>query len=198
MRLSITLLPGLILGLLLAGCDRQKADGPQGNQPAADSAGRATNAPAAGHPSGRLDRSHAGTSAPDIVFEDPSGQPARMADFRGRPVLVNLWATWCAPCVVEMPSLDALARREGDSLVVLALSQDFERGKVSEFFARHRFRELEPYIDGEMRFMSSLGIGTLPTTILYNAEGKEVWRMTGLADWQSDRSARLLLEAEAG
>jgi thiol-disulfide isomerase/thioredoxin len=113
-------------------------------------------------------------------------------------VLVNLWATWCAPCVVEMPSLDRLARREADSLAVLALSQDFGgREKVNQFFTRHRFSELEPYLDGEMRFMSALGIDTLPTTILYNERGEEVWRMTGMVDWESDRAARLLLEAES-
>ncbi|MGZ8998976.1 MAG: TlpA family protein disulfide reductase [Allosphingosinicella sp.] len=199
MRLSIILLPGLILGLMLAGCDRQKAEAPQGDTPAASSAMPSPGRPPGPYPTGRLDRSHAGTAAPDVAFEDGSGQPTRLGEFRGRPVLVNLWATWCAPCVVEMPSLDALARREGDALVVLALSQDFGgRQKVSEFFARHRFGELEPYLDGEMRFMSALGIDTLPTTILYNARGEEVWRMTGMADWENERAARLLLEAETG
>ena len=197
MRLPIVFLPGLLLGLMLAGCDRQKAEAPQG-EPAS-----ALPAPAskgsADYPTGRLDRSHAGTPAPNVAFEDSQGQPARLADFRGRPVLVNLWATWCAPCVVEMPSLDALARREGDSLVVLALSQDFGgREQVAEFFTTHRFTELEPYLDDEMQFMSALGIDTLPTTILYDSEGQEVWRMTGLADWESERAERLLLEAEAG
>ena len=199
MRLSITLLPGLVFGLVLAGCDRQKAEAPQGEAAApavAESAGKAV---PASYPTGRLDRSHAGTEAPDIAFEDPSGEPARMADFRGRPVLVNLWATWCAPCVVEMPSLDALARREGDSLVVLALSQDVGgRETVADFFRRHRFTKLEPYLDDSMAFMSALRIDTLPTTILYDAEGKEVWRMTGLADWESERADRLLVEAEPG
>ena len=122
-----------------------------------------------------------------------------MSDFRGRPVLVNLWATWCAPCVVEMPSLEALARREGEALSVLALSQDFGgRQKVSDFFRRHRFAELEPYLDNEMKFMTALGIDTLPTTILYDQEGFEVWRMTGMVDWESERADRLLLEAESG
>ena len=195
MRLSITLLPGLILGLTLAGCDRQKAQAPQAEAPGAEPSANASPS----YPSGRLDRSHAGTAAPTVAFEDPYGRPARIADFRGRPVLVNLWATWCAPCVVEMPSLDALARREGDSLAVLALSQDFDgRQKVTDFFRRHEFTELEPYLDGGMRFMSALGIDTLPTTILYDSEGREVWRMTGLADWEGERAARLLLEAEAG
>ena len=199
MRLSITLLPGRVLGLILAGCDRQKAEDPQGEAPGAVVADPSNNVAAASYPTGRLDRSHAGTPAPDVTFEDPSGRPARIADFRGRPVLVNLWATWCAPCVVEMPSLEALAAREGDSLVVLALSQDFGgRQKVTDFFQRHRFVELEAYLDGNMAFMTALRIDTLPTTILYNAEGEEVWRMTGLADWESDRAARLLDEAETG
>jgi len=199
LRLTIVLLPGLTLGLMLAGCDRQKADAPQGEARPAPSAGAAASPSAASYPTGRLDRSHAGTRAPDVTFEDPQGRPVRMADFRGRPTLVNLWATWCAPCVVEMPSLDALARREGDALHVLALSQDFGgRGKVTQFFARHRFAELEPYLDGEMKFMPALGIDTLPTTILYDAEGVEVWRMTGMVDWEGERADRLLLEAEAG
>ena len=199
MRLTIVLLPGLTLGLMLAGCDRQKADAPQGEAPPTASAGPAAGRSPESYPTGRLDRSHAGTPAPDVTFEDPLGRPVRMADFQGRPTLVNLWATWCAPCVVEMPSLDALARREGEALNVLALSQDFGgRDKVTQFFARHRFSELEPYLDGEMKFMPALGIDTLPTTILYDADGTEVWRMTGMVDWESERADRLLLEAEAG
>ena len=148
---------------------------------------------------GALDRSHAGTPAPSLSFENKQGQPITMAAFRGRPVLVNLWATWCGPCVIEMPSLDALAVREGDALQVLALSQDMGgRDLVTRFFAERDFKELEANLDAEMAFMTSLKLGTLPTTILYDAEGKEVWRMVGRADWQSERVARLLDEAEAG
>ena len=193
MRLVIAFLLGLVLVPALAGCDRQKAADPQGEAPA-NAAGVA-----ASYPTGRLDRSHAGTPAPDALFEDPHGRPARIADFRGRPVLVNLWATWCGPCVVEMPSLDALAAREGEALTVLALSQDLEgRAKVTDFFAQRDFARLEPYLDPELRVMTALGIDTLPTTILYDAEGVEVWRMTGMADWEGARAARLLTEAEGG
>ena len=187
MRL-IALLLGLLTLPALAGCDREKAAAPQGEP-----------APAAAYPTGRLDRSHAGTPAPAVAFEDPHGRPARIADFRGRPVLVNLWATWCGPCVVEMPSLDALAVREGETLAVLALSQDMAgRAKVTDFFAARDFRRLEPYLDPDLEVMTSLGIDTLPTTILSDAEGVEVWRMTGMADWESERAARLLTEAEGG
>jgi thiol-disulfide isomerase/thioredoxin len=156
-------------------------------------------APAPAFPTGRLDRSHQGSAAPDLLFEDGEGRPVRLSAFRGRPVLVNLWATWCAPCVVEMPSLDALAARSGDELEIVAISQDHDgRQKVGDFFAAHHFSRLEPYLDPQMRLMPALGLDTLPTTILYDAEGREVWRMTGMADWQGERAARLLQEAGAG
>jgi thiol-disulfide isomerase/thioredoxin len=183
--------------LLSTACDRQKAAEEQGGAPVANAA---TPAPAAGsraYPTGRLDRSHAGEAAPTAEFEDPDGERASFADFRGRPLLVNLWATWCAPCIVEMPSLDRLAMREGARVQVLALSQDIDgRQKVADFFAARRFRELEPYLDGDLAMMAALRIDTLPTTILYDAEGKEVWRMTGMAEWDGDRARGLLAEAE--
>ena len=195
MRLVIALLPGLFFGLALAGCDRQKANPPQGEALAgADQA-------KAGHdyPTGVLDRSHAGTPAPAVTFEDPQGRPTTFAAFRGRPLLVNLWATWCGPCVVEMPSLDALAEREGNALQVLALSQDMEgRERVTEFFGARRFSRLEPYLDAQLGVMTALRIDVLPTTILYDAEGNEVWRMTGMADWAGERARGLLREAGIG
>lgn len=201
MRPVIALLLGLTLSATLAGCDRQLTTAPQGEPEmdlaAAEAAAANAVAPKANYPTGRLDRSHRGTRAPDMVFEDPQGRPARLSDFRGRPLLVNLWATWCGPCVVEMPSLDALAEREGDRLTVLALSQDMTgRQKVSEFFAARSFTRLQPYLDQELGVMTSLSIDTLPTTILYDAQGIEVWRMTGMADWEDERTARLLAEAE--
>lgn len=197
MRLTILFLPGLVFGLILAGCDRQKAPNPQGEEVSVRAPGNEGSA--AAHPAVRLDRSQAGTLAPKVAFEDPQGRPVSLEDFHGRPVLVNLWATWCAPCVVEMPSLDALARREGDALTVLALSQDFGgRDEVDAFFRSHGLTDLLPYLDSEMRFMTEVGVSTLPTTILYDSEGREVWRMTGLADWASEESALLIAEAKAG
>ncbi|HKR25382.1 MAG TPA: TlpA disulfide reductase family protein, partial [Allosphingosinicella sp.] len=127
------------------------------------------------------------------------GRPVRLSVFRGRPLLVNFWATWCAPCVVEMPSLDALAAREGAAMEIIAVSQDLNgRQKVTDFFAARNFSRLEPYLDPQMALMTALGLDTLPTTILYDAEGREVWRMIGMVDWRGERAARLLREAEAG
>jgi thiol-disulfide isomerase/thioredoxin len=179
--------------LASASCDRQKAAEPQGGGPETNAA-----APdSAGYPTGRLDRSHAGSAAPAVEFDDGEGEPATLPDFRGRPLLVNLWATWCAPCVREMPSLDRLAAQQSDSGVrVIAISQDLEgRQKVTDFFARRRLAALEPYLDADMALMTALRIETLPTTILYDAEGREVWRMTGMAEWDGERARRLLGEA---
>jgi len=187
----IVLLLALAAAAPLTGCARGNEAADQGN-------GASAAAPVRPVP-GVLDRSHAGTPAPAFAFEDPEGKATSMAAYRGRPVLVNLWATWCAPCIIEMPSLDALAVREGEALQVLALSQDLDgRALVARFFAQRGFRALEPNLDPQMQFMTSLKLGTLPTSILYDAEGKEVWRMVGMADWESDRVARLLDEAEGG
>jgi thiol-disulfide isomerase/thioredoxin len=190
LRLVRPLLP-LLLAFALAGCGSEPAET---NQSAA--------APAPGksqsRPTGRLDRSHAGTQAPGALFEDPAGEPVSLADFRGKPLLVNLWATWCAPCVVEMPTLDALAERERD-LEVLAVSQDMAgREKVAAFFAEREFGNLEAYLDPSLSLMAELRVDTLPTTILYDAQGREVWRMTGMEDWTAARAAGLLKEGAGG
>jgi thiol-disulfide isomerase/thioredoxin len=147
-------------------------------------------------PTGRLDRSSAGSAAPATSFEDPDGEPASLADFGGKPLLVNLWATWCAPCIAEMPTLDALAAREKDRLRVVTISQDLDgRAKVEAFFARQGYRNLETWLDPQMALMEGLKVDILPTTILYDAEGREIWRMTGMEDWESGRAALLLREA---
>ena len=144
---------------------------------------------------GRLDRSRAGSAAPSTGFEDPDGAPASLADFRGGPVLVNLWATWCAPCVAEMPTLDRLAAREGERLKVLTVSEDLDgRAKVEAFFARQGYRNLETWLDPRMALMSELKVTTLPTTIYYDASGRELWRVVGMEDWESGRTALLLKE----
>jgi thiol-disulfide isomerase/thioredoxin len=176
--------------ILIAGCG-ERAPEPRQSPDQPDWAG-----PAAVEPSGKLDRSHAGGAAPAAEFEDPEGRPVRLADFGGKPLLVNLWATWCPPCVAEMPTLDALAGREGEKLEVLTVSEDLDgRAKVDDFFAKRKFVNLETYLDPQMGLMAELGISTLPTTILYDSQGREVWRVTGMEDWISGRAAALIAEA---
>ena len=191
MRLVIVCL----LGFALAACDRQKAPEPQGSAAAPDWAKPLAEKREG---SGRLDRSRAGTLAPVAAFEDPDGELTSLSNFRGKPLLVNLWATWCGPCVAEMPTLDTLAGQD-NGVRVLAVSQDMNgREKVSAFFAKNKYAQLEPYLDAELALMSELKVDTLPTTILYDAEGREVWRMTGMEDWKGERAAGLLKEAVKG
>jgi thiol-disulfide isomerase/thioredoxin len=197
LRLGIVLLPALVLSLALAACDRQSAGTPQGEAANGGAAapGNAA-APHARYPTGRLDRSRAGTPAPTNSFQDPQGRPTTLAAFRGRPLLVNLWATWCGPCVVEMPALDRLAAAQDGRVQVLAISQDTDgRELVTRFFAARNFQQLQPYLDPSLDIMMALRVDTLPTTILYDAEGREVWRMTGMAEWGDERTTRLLGEA---
>ena len=178
--------------LAFAACDAGQAPAPEGGaKPSAWAGPEAETLEG----TGRLDRSRAGSAAPRVLFQDPAGEPASLADFRGKPVLLNLWATWCAPCVAEMPTLDALAAREG-GIEVLTVSQDLNGAeKVDAFFAARKFEMLEPYIDPELTLMGELGVTTLPTTILYDAEGREVWRMTGMEEWTGRRAAALIAEA---
>ncbi len=142
-----------------------------------------------------IDRSHKGQAVSAISFVDPAGKVVSLKDFVGTPMLVNLWATWCAPCVAEMPTLDALAVRDEGRLVVLPVSQDLEgAAKVDPFFANARFKALKPYRDPQ----AALSIdyeANLPTTILYDSSGKEVWRMMGGMDWTSKAAAALIAEA---
>ena len=172
----------------MASCDAQPGKAPQGGAEK-----QAGSKPLESE--GRLDRSKAGSVAPDIEFEDPSGERVSLADFAGKPVLLNLWATWCAPCVAEMPTLDRLAARERD-LQVLVVSEDFQgRDKVEAFFEQHRLSALEPYRDPQLGLMTDLNAAVLPTTILYDGRGREVWRMTGAEDWEGQRARALLAEA---
>ena len=142
-----------------------------------------------------IDRSHRGQSAPTTRFKGPDGKPVSLADFRGKPVLVNLWATWCGPCVAELPTLDRAAKTWDGKVAVIAVSQDTQRtDTVPAFLAAHGANTLEPYLDDAMAL--SLGYGAnLPTTILYDSSGREKWRWNGGNDWSSDATRALIAEA---
>lgn len=144
---------------------------------------------------GTLDIAQRGTPMPGESFIAPDGGEVTLARFKGKPVLVNLWATWCVPCIKEMPALDALATREAGRLKVLTISQDSKgREVVVPWFEKNRYAQLEPYLDPENKLGLSYASGMLPTTILYDAEGKEVWRVVGGMDWNGPRANTLLAE----
>ena len=131
----------------------------------------------------------------DAAFNDPDGGETSLAEFAGRPVLLNLWATWCAPCVKELPTLDRLAA-EQERADVLAVSQDSgPHASVEAFLASHKIVNLGAYQDSQSSLSGALGPDTvLPTTILFDAKGKEVWRYVGDLDWTSPEAARLIAE----
>lgn len=124
---------------------------------------------------------------PEVVFEDQSGTTLRLADFRGRVVLLNLWATWCAPCRREMPTLDRLqAMLGGPAFEVVALSVDREGvPPVAAFYEELGLEALAIYVDSSTRAMRALGALGLPTTLLLDREGNEVGRLLGPAEWDS-------------
>ncbi len=146
---------------------------------------------------GSVDRSEAGALMPAVDLTDPDGRSLNMAALQGTPVLLNVWATWCAPCVREMPLLDDLAGDYDGDLRVIAASQDLQGAeKVVPFFAEAGLSNLEPWMDPETRLSFTFG-GQLPVTVLYDAQGHEVWRMLGEYDWASPE-ARALIEEGLG
>ncbi len=124
---------------------------------------------------------------PDTPFVDAAGATRTLADYRGRGVVLNFWATWCAPCVREMPSLDHLKEKlSGDGITVLAISEDRKgRSRVEEFYRKTGIRSLDVLLDQRGRLMRRLSVMGLPTTILIDAEGNEVGRVLGAAEWDA-------------
>ena len=172
----------LAAALLAAGCDRQTAEPAQ---PAGESAHKTFN--------GTLSIENRGAQMPDFALSDPAGNKLTSADLKGKPVLINLWATWCGPCVLEMPMLDQLA--DDGKLRVVTVSEDLQGAeKVVPFFAARKFKHLEPWLDPENTLGDHYATGILPTTVLYDAQGREVWRMIGGHDWAGPRTAALLAD----
>lgn len=146
-----------------------------------------------------IDRSHRGDAEPTIPFARMDGGPATLPQFRGKPLLVNLWATWCGPCVKEMPALAALAKANEGRFTFIAVSQDMNgKAAVTPFLAAHRLTDLPVYVDTKNVLLSALRIDNLPETILYDAKGREVWRVTGDMDWSSAKAKVLVDEGVAG
>jgi thiol-disulfide isomerase/thioredoxin len=173
-----------LLVLALAACDTKPKDATQGGVPAESV--------------GKVDISQRGKAMPAVPFVDEKGAPATLTQFRGKPLMVNLWATWCAPCKAEMPHLDTLAQ-EDDRFRLITVSQDLEGAKaIAPYFREKGFKALTQYSDSQNLLMAELGTETLPTTIFFDADGKELWRVYGMMDWNGAPAKKLIGDAVGG
>lgn len=143
-----------LLTLALAGCDRGADDAAQETAATQEASGPASQPSAAGE----VTRAFAGTQLPEMIVEDPQGNTLDLAE-QELPVLVNLWATWCAPCVKEMPALDNLAADMEGRLKVLTISQDSRTDLVPAFFEQRNFRHLEQWLDPENELAGAFSEG---------------------------------------
>ncbi|MBI1907273.1 MAG: TlpA family protein disulfide reductase [Rhodocyclales bacterium] len=149
-----------------------------------------------GFPQPALDADAARASAqiPEIRFVDDDGTPRTLADFHGRVVLLNLWATWCVPCRQEMPSLDRLqATLGGPGFEVLALSIDNSAQAVRDFYREYGIGRLAIYIDPSTRVTDTLDAVGIPTTVLVDRDGRERWRRVGPAEWDAPEMVEQIL-----
>ena len=198
----IRLMPVFLAPVLLAlsACDSAPAPGAQGpGEESAAPGGQGLSGQSSMPPPGEITRMAQGETIPDVTVRTPDGETLDLANL-DQPVLVNLWATWCAPCKVEMPLLDQLAGELDGEVRVLPISQDVgdAAGEVEEYFAQSDFERLEPWLDPE----SDLGValtqgGLLPTTVLYDADGEELFRVAGDYEWDSEEAIAAIREAIA-
>ena len=130
-----------------------------------------------------------------IPFTTEDGTEMTLADFKGKTIVLNFWATWCAPCRKEMPSLAQLRAELGGEtfdVVAVATGPKNEPKKIEKFFKENNVTDLPIYLDPKSKFANDMGIRGLPITVILNAEGKEIARLRGDAEWASENAMDVL------
>jgi thiol-disulfide isomerase/thioredoxin len=132
--------------------------------------------------------------APSLAFRSLNGEAVSLADFQGQVVLVNFWATWCAPCVAEMPSLERLhLALEDEGFAVLAVSQDRGgAGVVAPFLSRLNLQHLPIFLDPKGDLGRAFAVKALPTSFLIDRDGRAVAGLVGPAEWDSPEAKALI------
>jgi thiol-disulfide isomerase/thioredoxin len=155
--------------------------------------GPGRNAPSQGQMAGFVFRK-APEDLAEVKFVDATGKERTLRDWKGKIVLLNLWATWCLPCRKEMPALDRLQRELGsDSFEVVALSVDRAGlGGARKFLDEAKVEKLALYADPTARMASTLRAAGLPATLLIDREGREIGRLLGPAEWDGEDARRLI------
>ena len=136
---------------------------------------------------------------PDVAFQDGAGKPLTIGQWKGRVALVNLWATWCAPCRKEMPDLAKLQKDLGSKdFEVVAISVDRKGIEASSAFLKETGADsLGLYVEPTTKIVNDLQALGLPATVLIDREGREIGRLLGPADWSSDEAKALIRAALA-
>lgn len=136
----------------------------------------------------------------DFTFTNAAGDQEQLSDYKGKVLLVNFWATWCAPCRKEMPGLDQLQGDIGsDDFQVLAISQDLQgMEKVQAFFEKLGIKNLTAFNDKTVKSGRTAGVFGLPASILLNSEGEEIGRLIGPAEWDAPESKALIQHIISG
>ena len=132
-------------------------------------------------------------AAPTRHFNNLGGEAMSLTGFRGKVVLLNIWATWCVPCVAEIPSLDTLESEWGGAnFEVVAVSMDRHQVDAESFFNTKKIKHLKIYHDPSLSLSNDVGESALPISIFYNAYGQEIARISGEVDWQSAEAKAFL------
>ncbi len=181
MSINSKLIAALAVVLLVAGGAAMflLREGPEHSPPTAPAV------PTAGAPMDHFVAADPGLDFAAIAPLDPAGKPADMAAYRGKVLLVNLWATWCAPCIKELPSLGALQKALGgqDFAVVTIALDEPDAAKVAPFLAQHGAANLPALIDTNRSIDKVMPVSALPTSFLVDKEGKVRAVFTGDAEW---------------
>ncbi|MDD3371162.1 MAG: TlpA disulfide reductase family protein [Alphaproteobacteria bacterium] len=145
---------------------------------------------------GAVTYSFAPKPAPPLVFRDAEGTQHALSDYRGRYVLLHIWATWCPYCVGEMATLDALqGRTNPQRLTVIPLSEDHTDGAVGAFYRTHNITHLPVALDTAGRAPGAFKLPGLPSSVVIDPQGREVARLEGLTDWASPEAEDFLKNA---
>jgi thiol-disulfide isomerase/thioredoxin len=138
-----------------------------------------------------------GETLPEATLRGLNGPPRQLADFLGRPLIINVWASWCGPCRAEMASLERLAWLDDSDFSIVGISTDDDPGQAKAFLA-HANATISHFIDSRLELENMLGASRLPLTVLVGRDGRVLRKVYGAREWDSPDALALIRETFAG